>query len=322
MRKLTTLILSTLLLFVISCQKSEKEFTPSETPSIAHRTCAADEVLKQQMAADPALRQRMQDIEAFTERVIAAKMYSKVSATGEIIIPVIVHVLYNNSKENISDAQVQSQIDVLNADYNMLNKDITKVPSIFSNLKASVGIRFTLDRTIRKYTSVTSWAPNDNMKFSSKGGDDVIMPDKYLNMWVCNLGYDLLGYAQFPGGRPETDGVVIGYFCFGSKGNLIRPYDKGRTATHEVGHWMNLHHIWGDVTCGNDLVDDTPQATTYNFGCPSFPHYNECRSHEIEMTMNYMDYTDDPCMYMFTNGQKARMWSIFVKGGPRTSFAQ
>jgi hypothetical protein len=214
----------------------------------------------------------------------------------------------------------------LNEDFNLLNKDISKVPQIFSSRKASIGVKFQLIQTIRKFTTVTSWPllpngkVNEEMKYNSTGGSSVIDPDHKLNIWVCNLGDDLLGYAQFPGGKPATDGVVIGYFCFGRTGKLLKPFDKGRTTTHEVGHWMNLRHIWGDAYCGNDQVGDTPEATIYNFGCPSFPKYNSCRSHEIEMTMNYMDYTNDACMFMFTSGQRDRMKAIFLNGGPRAAF--
>src|SRR5919205_234358 len=125
-------------------------------------------------------------------------------------------------------------------------------------------------------------------------------------MWACNLGQGLLGYAQFPGGSLSTDGVVILYSAFGSRakypsGTYTNTYDLGRTATHEVGHWMNLRHIWGDATCGNDYVDDTPTAHTSNYGCPGT--IASCQAAKNEMTMNYMDYTDDACMYMFTIGQ-------------------
>ena len=158
------------------------------------------------------------------------------------------------------------------------------------------------------------------MKFSSKGGSDVVDPAHYLNIWVCNLA-KYLGYAQFPGDNPSSDGVVILYSAFGRTGTLLPKYDKGRTATHEIGHWLNLRHIWGDMQCGNDFVDDTPKHTTANFGCPAFPHYNSC-DNAAEMTMNYMDYTDDACMYMFTNGQKSRMLAVLASGGPRAVMAQ
>jgi hypothetical protein len=138
-------------------------------------------------------------------------------------------------------------------------------------------------------------------------------PNTHLNFWVCNIGSGILGYAQFPGGSAATDGVVISPQYFGSSDfsssfYLSAPFDKGRTATHEVGHWLNLRHIWGDGTCATDYVDDTPYAQEANYGCPTHPHYT-CNSND--MFMNYMDYTDDACMFMFSNEQKARARAIF-----------
>ncbi|RZK45680.1 MAG: zinc metalloprotease, partial [Pedobacter sp.] len=115
---------------------------------------------------------------------------------------------------------------------------------------------------------------------------------------------------------------VLGYNFTGRTGSVSAPYNKGRTATHEVGHWLNLRHIWGDATCGNDQVGDTPPHNTANYGCPTSTHRSTCSGTPLEMTMNYMDYTDDACMYMFSAGQETRMLSIFVAGGSRNSFAQ
>jgi hypothetical protein len=315
MRKFLSLLVGSILFF--SCQKSQAPSVLDEGDAIK-RTCATDEVLKAQLAEDPTLADRMNSIEAFTQKLISS---GNLRTAGTIEIPVVVHVLYNAAVENISDAQVASQIDVLNEDYNLKNSDNTQVPSLFSGVKANVGVHFTLARTIRKKTSKKSWGTNDAVKSSRNGGDDAVDPAHNLNIWVCNLGQGLLGYAQFPGGKAATDGVVILYKAFGRTGTLIVPYDKGRTASHEVGHWMNLRHIWGDATCGDDLVGDTPKHTTANYGCPAFPHNNSCSDHAVEMTMNYMDYTDDPCMYMFSNGQKSRMLAVFAAGGPRASFA-
>ena len=159
---------------------------------------------------------------------------------------------------------------------------------------------------------------NDNIKFNSQGGSDVISPENYLNIWVGNIGGGILGYAQFPGGSNSTDGVVIDTDYFGTNGTATSPFDKGRTGTHEVGHWLNLRHIWGDGRCNrDDFVSDTPKSDRPNYGCPNYPT-NHCRS--ADMTMNYMDYTNDACMQMFSNGQKDRMRALFVEGGPRASF--
>jgi hypothetical protein len=261
----------------------------------------------------------MAAIEEHTRNFIARGDYSR---NGQLVIPVVVNVLYRTEAENISLAQIQSQIDVLNEDFSATNADISSVPALFSGLVTSYGIRFELTSVVRKYSSKRSWQFNDAMKSSKHGGIDATNPTENLNMWVVNqIGNGYLGYAQFPGGDPATDGVVIGYNYFGRTGVVSEPYNLGRTATHEVGHWLNLRHIWGDSNCGDDFVSDTPDHNTYNFGCPAYPHYSTCAGAPVEMTMNYMDYTDDPCMYMFTEGQKARSMAIFEATGARASFA-
>jgi hypothetical protein len=158
------------------------------------------------------------------------------------------------------------------------------------------------------------------MKKTNQGGIAPTSPTTKLNLWSCTIGGGILGYAQFPGGSSATDGVVIDSKYFGLSGSANAPYNLGRTGTHEVGHWMNLRHIWGDATCGSDLVSDTPTHNTANYGVPAYPHYSTCSGTPVEMTMNYMDYTDDNAMYMFSNGQKSRMAAIFVSGGPRAAF--
>jgi hypothetical protein len=305
-------------LFFFGCHKNDASSPENERPS--QRSCAADEAVQAQMAVDPTLRQRLEQVEIFTRNAIANNEIGKLNATT-IEIPVVVHVLYNTAEENISDAQVQSQIDVLNEDYNLRNSDRNQVPSLFSGVVADIGVKFVLSQTIRKHTTRQSWPANDNMKFSQKGGSDVVDPEHKLNIWVCNLA-KYLGYAYYPGITPERDGIVCLYSAFGRTGTLLVPYDKGRTATHEVGHYLNLRHVWGDATCGTDLVDDTPLHNTANFGCPTYPHLSTCTGTPVEMTMNYMDYTDDPCMFMFSNGQKSRMLAVFAPGGPRAAMAQ
>ena len=145
------------------------------------------------------------------------------------------------------------------------------------------------------------------MKFTSQGGYDVWDSKRYLNIWVCNISGSTLGFAQFPGGPELTDGVVVDYKYFGSLGTATYPYHLGRTLTHEVGHWLNLRHIWGDSYCGNDFVDDTPTQASSNSGCPTFPSLSCDNGPNGDMFMNYMDYCHDDCLVMFTSGQKNRM---------------
>ncbi len=309
------ILLSTVaFLMLFSCQKDETVSTTPETSAITQRHCASQEVLQAQLAADPTLALRMNQIEAFTEKSILTNRL----VNGKVEIPVVVNVLYKTAAENISLAQIQSQIDVLNQDFNATNPDYASVPALFSGVKANVGISFVLDLVVRKATTKTSWGTADAMKKTA--GILATSPTTKLNIWSCTIGGGILGYAQFPGGASATDGVVIDSKYFGLSSAASYPYNLGRTATHEVGHWMNLRHIWGDATCGNDLVSDTPTHNTANFGVPVYPHYSTCTGTPVEMTMNYMDYTDDRGMYMFSLGQKSRMSALFVTGGARAAF--
>lgn len=307
---------------MISCSNDETSSSTNLSTTTSghehHRGCASHEVLEQQLRENPELAAKMQEIERFTQNAITNGRL----VNGKIEIPVVVNVLYKTTAENISLTQIQSQIDVLNKDFNALNSDFNQVPTTFSGVKANVGISFVLDAVYRKSTTKTSWGTRDAMKKTNQGGIAPTSPTTKLNLWVCTIGGGILGYAQFPGGSSATDGVVIDSKYFGTTGTATAPFNKGRTATHEVGHWMNLRHIWGDATCGSDLVNDTPTHNTANYGMPVFPHYSTCTGTPIEMTMNYMDYTDDAGMYMFSNGQKSRMLAIFASGGSRFSFAQ
>jgi hypothetical protein len=314
MRKIILSAVALIMLF--SCQNDENSSLTPSTEAIALRSCATQEVLEAQLKADPTLALRMNQIEAFTQKA----MLTKRLVNGKIVIPVVVNVLYRTAAENISDEQIQSQIDVLNKDFTATNSDFASTPAEFAGVAANIDITFELAGTIRKSTSKTSWGTRDAMKNSKKGGIDPTTPTKTLNIWACKIGGGILGYAQFPGGSLATDGVVIDSKYFGLSASNSYPYNLGRTATHEVGHWMNLRHIWGDSSCGNDLVSDTPVAKTANYGAPTYPYVSPCLPTHNEMTMNYMDYTDDRGMYMFTNGQKSRMSALFVSGGVRSGF--
>ncbi len=294
----------------------------------AQRTCAAEEVLQQQLLNNPALRQEIERIEEHTRK------FAQISHDRAVItIPVVVHVVWYNSAQNISDAEIQSQIDVLNADFRRTNADAGNTPSEFLGVAADCEINFCMaeqdpsgnatNGIQRRQTTVNGFSTNDNVKFYNSGGLDIWDRDKYLNIWVCNLSNGLLGYAQFPGGPANTDGVVCDYLYFGTI-NSSPPFDKGRTATHEVGHWLNCYHIWGDdgSSCsGSDQVSDTPNQADEHYGCPSFPQVSCSNGPNGDMFMNYMDYTDDACMNIFTTGQKNRMQSLFSAGGARVALA-
>ncbi len=280
-----------------------------ETTTIVGR-CASEEVLQQQLQDDPTLAGRMQEIELATQRFIKNPETNVLSSI--VTIPVVVNVLYKTAAQNISDAQIASQIAVLNADFGASNSDYSKTPTDFQSVRSGdTKVRFVLAGTVRKATTKSSFRTDDSMKKTARGGINPTNPSTTLNIWVCNLSGGILGYAQFPGGSSATDGVVLDDNATGKTGTAAAPYGLGRTATHEVGHWLNLRHIWGDATCGNDFVGDTPQHQTSNGGCPTFPKYGSCSATVPMMTMNYMDYTYDACMYMFTFGQSERMTATF-----------
>lgn len=298
--------------------------------SAQHRTCAAEEVLARQLLENPALLQEMQNIENHT-----LKFAQKTGSSDRTVytIPVVIHLVYLTAAQNLTDAQLLSQIDVLNADFRRTNGDAGDTPAAFEAEAADCEINFCMatqdpngnatNGIERRNTTLASFSSNDNVKFFSSGGLDVWDRDKYLNIWVCNLSGGLLGYAQFPGGAAATDGVVCDYAYFGTIG-ATPPFDKGRTATHEVGHWLNCYHIWGDdgTSCnGSDSVSDTPNQADENYGCPTFPTISCSNGPDGDMFMNYMDYTDDACMNLFTSGQKTRMQALFSAGGSREALA-
>jgi len=283
------------------------------------RNCGTMEVLDRLLEEDPQMQFRMERIEQLTQRYLERG----IDFRAEVVkIPVVVHIVYENSTENISDAQVQSQIDVLNEDFRRTNLDAdntwsqaadTQVEFCLASVDPNGNPTSGITRTI---TSVTSFGTNDEVKFSSSGGKDAWPAGDYLNIWVCDISSGILGYAQFPGGDPATDGVVNDYLYFGRGGSAEAPFDLGRTATHEVGHWLNLRHIWGDGPCRwDDYVTDTPDSDNPNYGC-NVGHVS-CRS--TDMVQNYMDYSDDACMNLFTQGQSGRMNALFASGGARES---
>ena len=329
MKKQLSLVFVGLLIF-LSCQKPATNPTKNtEEVSAAPingapglQRCATYEVLQQQLIENPSLKSRMDEIEKFTQQFMNNPQAYKLIAPDTYEIPVVFNVLYKTSAQNVSDAQLASQIDVLNEDFGATNSDYNNTPPLFQPIRSgNINVQFKLVTTVRKPTNKTQWSTNNAMKKSSQGGIDPTDPTHKLNIWVCNMGGGILGYAQFPGGNSATDGVVLDDEATGRTGTAKPPYGLGRTATHEVGHWLNLRHIWGDATCGNDQVGDTPLHNTANYGCPVYPHLSTCTGTPVEMTMNYMDYTYDACMYMFTAGQKTRMHATFGSGGGRTSFA-
>jgi hypothetical protein len=293
------------------------------------RTCGAMQHHYHLLETVPSFRTNLVALEHASQ---ARLRLAAVARTTPYKITVVVHVVHNpdSPAEKISVAQVNSQIASLNRDYRGTNSDTSKAPTVFSGLVADPMIQFVLadkdpdgaDTNGITYTETdqTSFSDRDNpVKFKSSGGVASWDTKTYLNIWVCTLADSLLGYAQFPGGPAKTDGVVILNTAFGSTGSATDPFNLGRSATHEIGHFLNLHHIWGDLpNCnGDDLVDDTPGCEKPNFGKPTWPHISCNNGPNGDMFMNYMDYVDDDSMFMFTPGQVARMHATL--DGPRKS---
>jgi hypothetical protein len=224
-------------------------------------------------------------------------------------IKTIVHVVYNTAAQNISAGQINSQIAAMNKDFRATNSDKSQTPTPWKGLVTDARIQFKLVKVTRTQTKKTAFTTDDGVKKASTGGIAPITPKTHLNLWVCPLSGGLLGYAQFPGGPSATDGVVINYQAFGTSGTAAAPFNKGRTATHEVGHYFNLRHIWGDTPdcSGSDMVGDTPNAAGPNFGTPPWPTVTCNNGPNGDMFVNYMDYTDDAAMFMFTSQQVVRM---------------
>ncbi len=287
--------------------------------SYGQRNCGSMDLLEQNIQNDPSIKLRMDKLEEQTREFL---LQPRERMEGIITIPVVFHIVYNHSGENISDAQVMSQLDVMNKDFRRLNTDKDNLWPQASDAE----IEFCLatrdhdgDPTCgitRTYTDSTKFVKAaQGMKFTATGGIDAWPTDQYLNIWVCDID-GLLGYAQFPGGPAETDGVVVDYRAFGTIGDLRPDFALGRTTTHEIGHWLNLRHIWGDGDCTyDDFVADTPMSDDHNYGC-DVGHIS-CGS--VDMVQNYMDYSDDVCMNLFTTGQKNRMRALFEPGSFRES---
>jgi len=252
-----------------------------------------------------------EEIKRWVKKKSAARLTNSI-----ITLPVVVHVIYNKAEQNISDAQIRSQIEALNQDFRRLNADTSLTPEYFRAYATDTRIQFQLARQdpngnptngiTRRLTRKEKFFNDDSVKFKVSGGTDIWDRDSYLNIWVCNMSSWLLGFAQSPGvGSAETDGVVINYRYFGTIDTATKPFNQGRSTTHEVGHWLNLKHIWGDAKCGDDLVEDTPIQEDSNSHCQAFPS-SSCGNYS-DMFMNYMDYSPDACMNLFTKGQKERM---------------
>lgn len=340
----------TLLTSLLSCfaiLASQNAFAQSAIATTigpdGHIRCGTMENLKLMKQQDPGLEASMAEMEAEIQRQIELGKKDPVTQSVVITIPIVFHIVWETAAQNVSNNCINAQLAVLNADFRKLNTDWTKVTQPgWAALVADCEIQFCLatkDPTgasttgiTRTQTTAAPFAMSGNpVKFTANGGKDIWDRNKYLNIWVCDLSSGLLGYAQFPGQGASTDGVVIDYqYMVGSAGCGTAPYNLGRTSTHEIGHWLSLYHIWGDdgTACtGSDQCSDTPNQAGENYQCwaAGTVRTDACATASPGfMWMNYMDYTDDACMYMFTAGQKARIVSAMngsTRVGLKTSAA-
>lgn len=294
------------------------------TSGKSQKKCGTENKRFEALARNPGLLKERQIIEDFTKNWID-KVDAAKSGQTVVKIPVVVHVVWRTADQNISDEQIKSQIDILNKDFRKLNSDVNKTPAFFKNLVADVGIEFCLaardpagmvtNGITRTKTTVVDIGDKDRWHTTLRGGKDPWNNKKYINIWVCEAGEDLYGFAFLPGTAdpPEADGLIISSQYFGSTGTAIAsfPNHKGRTTTHEMGHYFNLEHLWGpdESECEEgDEVEDTPLQFEATYDCASYPLKDECSPTDNGILFfNYMDYVDDECMYMFTEGQKKRM---------------
>jgi Pregnancy-associated plasma protein-A/Secretion system C-terminal sorting domain len=283
---------------------------------VQSQSCGFDFILEKSLREDALTKYRIESFNRnLNSHINQNKLY--VDERANIIIPVVVHIVWSIETENISDETVLSQIDILNRDFNAENFVYRNIPDEFKPAVANVGIRFCLaDKTpngekttgiIRVKTIVPEIGIKEDLFFTNMRGSNAWDTERYLNIWVANTGNTITGFGTLPNQtKAEKTGVVVNSKYFGR--NFSRKYQYGRVATHEIGHFFGLYHLWGqtnDESCEtDDEVEDTPSQLHPYTDCPDYPQSSCGHS---SMFMNFMDYVDDRCMIMFTRGQRLRI---------------
>jgi len=248
------------------------------------------------------------------------------------ILPVVFNVVYNSAKQKISEEQIYAQIEALNRDFALENRTESiraEIEEGFVNVKAKkLDIQFCLPKNnkdkkfgIKYYHTEAKDLSLEDVIIRSSSFDFSSFPvENYINIWILDFENDITGFAQRPGGPARTDGIFIDYKFFGTGQDVHERFNEGKTLTHLMGNYLGLKDLWGERPCIDDDIDDTPVHSGPNHGCPSYKHISTCSTdNNVEMTMNFMDNTDDACMYMFTVGQMLKMHATIIEGGIRHS---
>ncbi len=288
---------------------------------MAQQRCAGAEYQQEMLQKQPALASRLTQLETWIQEGIAAEQFQR-TQHGTLIVPVVFHNLYHLPSEKITEQQVQDQLKTLNECFSKRNADTVNTRPVFKSLAADCEIEFRLaisdpnrratNGINRRYTPIEKWKMGDEMKFTDKMGVDGWDAKSYLNIWVCRLD-KFAGFSSVLGADPKTDGIVLDLGAFGN---------GQKTLVHEVGHWLGLKHLWGDEYCGDDGVSDTPKQASYTQGCPNTTRVTCGNNPTGDMYNNFMDFTSDGCMTLFTEGQKRRMRSLLAFGGLRSSLVK
>lgn len=304
--------------------------------ALAQNPCDSPQALERHIKEFPGLKTFIEKyIADLNTRIRNYPLHPELHQSA-VTIPVVVHVLYKNATENISDANIQAQIKIMNDDYRKRNVAATnRIPAAFKNLADDTYIQFRLasrDPFGKPTTGITR--KSTTKAYYDSVGEEAKLPpygqlnwdpSRYLNIWVCDLRFGgsdgALGYSSFPWDTIKIyDGIVMDYGCFGP-GSAMANYKKGKVLVHESGHYFGLRHVWGDANCGDDFVGDTPTQQAPNFGDPAFPHISCSNGPNGDMFMNHMDYVNDSSKLMFTTGQQIRMLANIAPGGKRAKLA-